>query len=440
MPPRKAYRGQNQPMMITASPSNPLHTIGKKPELEVLLSCARIHTAPITAENVRLLLQQPFQWDYLIDLAKFHKVIPLLAQTLNRICSDLVPKSTLQQLQTLVYANTCQNLYLTQELLHILKVLKKHGIPAIPFKGPTLALAAYGNLSLRQIGDLDLFLTKEAIKPAQEVLIAEGYQLTGNYEWEFHFTRRDGHVHIDLHQEIAPSFYKLPFDVSQLWSHTKPMTLGGIIVPHLQPEDLLLLLSLVWFRDCVYLNSHLSLHLLSDVDALLQKRPSLDWNWILNQARSQGGDRILTLMLLSAQALLGTNLPPAVSDKLQSKPLPPSLIQSVESRLFEDPSASLLLENPGFWEAIWTYDHRFYLQSREHLRDRILYCLTWLQMCVHVVITPNEGDFRLLRLPDFLFFLYYPLHFIRLFIKYSIKILNLILERVKYQSTSSLSN
>jgi hypothetical protein len=405
MPPGQAYRGHNQPMMMTTSPSNQSHTIGKNPEIEVLLSCARIHIPPSTAEHIQSLLKQPFQWDYLIDLAKFHKVIPLLAQTLNRVCPDLVPKSTLDQLQTLVYANTCQNLFLTQELLHILKLFEQRGIPAISFKGPTLALAAYGSLSLRQIGDLDLLLPKDAIKPAQELLIAEGYQLTGNYEWEFHFTRMDGHVHIDLHQEIAPIIYKLPFHFEDLWSRVNPITLGGMTIPHLQTEDLLLLLSLVWFRDCVYLNSHLSLHLLSDVDALLQKHPSFDWNWILNQAYSQGCDRILKLMLLSAQTLLGTNLPPAALDSLQSKPLPSSLIQSVKSRLFEDPSTSLLLENPGFWESIWAYDHRFYLQSRERLHDRIFYCLTWLRMCIHTALTPNEGDFNLFALPKFLFFL-----------------------------------
>jgi hypothetical protein len=417
----QAYHEHNQTMMMTASPSKQSHTIGKNPEIEVLLSCARIHTPSSTAEHILSLLKQPFQWDYLIDLAKFHKVIPLLAQTLNRVCPDLVPKSTLQQLQTLVYANTCQNLFLTQELLHILKLFEQRGIPAISFKGPTLALAAYGSLSLRQIGDLDLLLPKDAIKPAQALLIAEGYQLTDNYGWEFHFTRRDGHVHIDLHQEIAPSFYKLPFDFQQLRSRTKPISIGGKTVSHLQPEDLLLLLSLVWFRDCTYLNSHFSLHLLSDVDALLRNHTSLDWNWILNQALSQGCDRILKLMLLSAQTLLGTDLPPAALDSLQSKPLSPSLIQSVKSRLFEDPSTSLLLENPGFWEAIWAYDHRFYLQSREHLRDRILYCLMWLQMCAQVSLIPNAGDWELITFPQFLAWLYYPLHIMRLIFKHLLK-------------------
>jgi Uncharacterised nucleotidyltransferase len=424
-------------MTITISPStsNKPQIVGLSPEIDVLLCCARIHTAPSTAERIRSLIQQNFNWDYLIALAKFHKVVPLLYQNLNCLCPELVPEKTLKQLKTIVHANTYRNLFLTQKLLFILKLFEENGIPVIAFKGLTLAISAYQDISFRQISDLDFLLPKESIKPAQEILIAEGYQLKNNYEFEFHLASMDGQVHIDLHQNIAPKFYALPFNFNQLWSRIKPITLGGTTVPNLQPEDILLLLSIVWFRDCVHSNSHFSLHLLSDVDALLSNHTALNWPWILNQARSTGCDRILKLMLLSTQELLETDLPQIVLDTLQSNPLPSSLNQSVKIRLFENPNhPHLLSENSGFWESIWIYDHRFYLQCRERFRDRILYCLNWLQMCIHAVFTPNEGDFDWVVLPKFLSFLYYPLHLIRLFIKYSSKNLNLILKLVRHQN------
>jgi hypothetical protein len=214
--------------------------LGINPEIDLLLSCGRIHTTPSIADHIRTLLRQKVEWDSLIKLAKFHKVIPLLYWNLNCLCPELVPEQTLQKLKMLVYANTFRNLFLTQELLNILKLFKQNGIPAIAFKGLTLAISAYQDLSSRQIADLDLLLPKRGIKTAQDLLIAEGFQLIGNYEWEFHFFRRDGNVHIDLHQEIAPKFYGLPFDFDQLLSRTKPLHFGGESIPLLTVEDSLL--------------------------------------------------------------------------------------------------------------------------------------------------------------------------------------------------------
>jgi hypothetical protein len=406
--------------MMTASPSNQSNTKGLAPEIEVLLCCARIHTPPPIAEHVRSLLQKPFKWNYLIDLAKFHKVIPLLFQTLNRTCSDLVPKAALQQLQSLVYANTYQNLFLTQELLRILKLFEANGVHAIAFKGPTLAISAYGDLSLRQIGDLDLLLPKDAIKTAQTILIAEGYQLTGNYEWEFHFTRKDGYVHIDLHQEIAPRFYNLPFHFEKLWSRVNPIPIGGVTVHQLHPEDLLLLLSLVWFRDCTYLDSHLSLHLLSDVDAILNYNyTSLDWNWILNRANSQGCERILLLMLTTAHQLFGTILPEVIIERRQDSPVHIALTDFVKERLFVSLKQSQSIqENPGLWEFLWAFSHRFYLQARERPIDRTVYSLLWLRILLQASFIPNQADLNLLYLPKRLHFLYFIVHPVRLIFKH----------------------
>jgi hypothetical protein len=422
-------------MTITASPltSNKPQTVGLSPEVDVLLCCARIRTAPSTAERIRSLLQQNFNWDKLIALAQFNKVIPLLYRNLNYLCPELVPEKTLQHLKKIFHTNTCRNLFLTQELLRILKLFEDNEIPTIAFKGLTLALSAYQDVSFRQSGDMDLLLPKEAIEPAQKLLIAEGFQLIGNYEWECHFFHMDGTINVDLHQEIGQKFYNLPFDFEQLWSRVKPMSLGGMTIHHLQPEDLLLLLTKVWCRDCTHLIYHPSLHLLSDVDALLSTHPSLDWTWILEQAHNQGCDRILKLMLFSAQEVLGTELPKVVLDELQAKPLPPYLIKSVWTRLFNDPNRlAVLPDNPGFWESIWTYDHRFYLQSRERFRDRFIYCLNWLLRSINVALVPNKGDWELMTFPSTLSFLYYPLHIMRLIFKYILKPL--------YQPFSSTKN
>jgi hypothetical protein len=418
-------------MAMTSLSKNWSQFIEITPEIGVLLCSASIHSSPSTSEHIRKLVQNPFQWNALVELAKFHKVVPLLYQTLNRVCPDLVPEETLQHLQTLVHTNTCRNLFLTQELLHILQIFEEHCIPAIAFKGPTLALAAYSSLACRQIGDLDFLLPKKAIHSAQELLITNGYKLVGDYGWQFHFMSTNGYIYIDLHQEIAPRFYGLPFHFEKLWSRTRQIPLGGKTISDLRAEDLLLLLSLLWFRDCTYLNSHLSLHLLSDIDALITRNPSLDWSYVLNPSAFPGCDRIVKLALLSAKGWLRTDLPQNVIEHFQSEPLPPALLKFVESRLLHHPDRLYNLQGKsGFWEFIWKYNHCFYLQAREGLGARAYYCLCWLQMSIYVIFTPNAGDFNAWKLPSSFFLLYYPLHLLRLFIKYSHKSLNLVIKTV----------
>ena len=58
---------------------------------------------------------------------------------------------------------TMSNLYLTQEMLKLLSAFRKKGIPAIPYKGPVLAQAVYGNVGLRQFGDLDITVPEDCV-------------------------------------------------------------------------------------------------------------------------------------------------------------------------------------------------------------------------------------------------------------------------------------
>ena len=51
------------------------------------------------------------------------------------------------------------------------------GIPAIPFKGPTLASAAYGGLALRESGDLDILVRAEDAVRAKDMLVSSEFRL-----------------------------------------------------------------------------------------------------------------------------------------------------------------------------------------------------------------------------------------------------------------------
>src|SRR5690348_18187962 len=125
-------------------------------ECELLLCCARTKASPETLTRIRELTTYDLDWDYLFNLARRHALIPLLYVNLAREGADLIPSSFLAKLKTQYQENYARNIILTDELCRLIDIFKKAGIEAIPYKGPALALFAYGDLGLRRFVDLDL--------------------------------------------------------------------------------------------------------------------------------------------------------------------------------------------------------------------------------------------------------------------------------------------
>ena len=117
-------------------------------ENELLICIARRTLAAAEQARLQRLLSGKLDWEYLLATADRHCLIPLLYGHLNSVVS--VPREVISQLEQLNQENTRSSLLLTGELLQLMSVLEAHGIKAIPFKGPTLALRAYGEVARRQ--------------------------------------------------------------------------------------------------------------------------------------------------------------------------------------------------------------------------------------------------------------------------------------------------
>ena len=147
-----------------------------RPEAELLLACARLRLSPAEAARVCDLLEADLDWDYLLQAASRHGVLPLLHRHLSGAAPDLVPAAAVAVLREEVHENAAWNLLLTSELTKILALLEGQGIPAVPFKGPALAAFVYGGISLRQFVDLDLFLRREDLPFTKRRLVPRGYE------------------------------------------------------------------------------------------------------------------------------------------------------------------------------------------------------------------------------------------------------------------------
>ncbi|MEB3189183.1 MAG: nucleotidyltransferase family protein [Snowella sp.] len=335
--------------MITDSQNIQSSPIDTCPEIKLLLCCARTQPSPEISQQIQTLVQQTLDWSYLLQIATRHSVLPLLYQNLKTLCPEAVPKPVLSELRNFFHTNATHNLFLTQELLQILKLFQDNDIPAIPFKGPVLAASVYGNLALRQFGDLDIWVREEDFLRVITDITAKKYETPFRQGWmgqlplyklininynvhECAVVHVDNRVHIDVHKSLTrKSFFLFQLDFEYLWQRIELVDILGTEVSSLHPEDLLLVL-------CVHGSKHHwhKLGWICDIAELVRVNQEMAWEDLLKQAKKLGCERMLLIGLTLANNLLGTPLPEIVHQSIEADPKSILLVEQVYKKLFHD--------------------------------------------------------------------------------------------------------
>jgi hypothetical protein len=397
----------------------------------LLLCCARTATDTHCSARIRDLLRGAIDWGYLVELADHHRVLPLLYENLRTLCPDAVPGATLDRLRDSFHASAGHNLCLAGELLRILALLAEHGIVAIPFKGPVLAVAAYGGLGLRQSGDLDILVHERDIPKAEDLLRGRGYRpvesptpevwgpgasrLRALMDYNHVLVPREGGPIVELHWAFAEPYYGFHPDPGRLCERLRRIPLVGTPVPVLSAEDSLLIL-------CVHGARHRweRLTWICDIAELNRAHPEMDWGRVLEEARGLRAERILFLGLRLARDLLSADLPSEVWRRVEADGVAESLARQVCERLCREPDRPPRnLERQFTQDGISWESARFQLCVREKLRDRLRY----LSYLAQLALTPTPRDRALLPLPTPLAFLAYLLRPIRLIVGYCSRVM-----------------
>jgi hypothetical protein len=392
-----------------------------RPEVELLLCCARTHIAPANARRIKDLIGQELDWDYILEQGLQHRVLPLLYFNLSALYanearsgsthssgSDLeaIPQDVFESLQNHYHANARRNLLLTGHLLKLLKLLEIQGIAAVPYKGPTQAAFIYGDLSLRQFRDLDIFVSRRDTPKARDLLISQGYHLSSpdgeakseefesGYSYHYCLMHEAHQVVVELHWAMQADQFSVPLDLSGL--RQRPLSLLGTKVHGFLPEELLLILAVhgsrhLWMR----------LHWLCDIAELIRRHQEIDWETVLSQAKVLGIQRMLYLSLYLSRDLLDAPLPENVWRKMQVDPELKPLAEQISQQFL------------GGFKTLPSRDvHFYYLKMRERMRDKARYLF-------FLILLPNESEWKFLRLPPRLRFLYLLMRPLRLLGKYS---------------------
>jgi hypothetical protein len=377
------------------------------PETELLVCSSQVGANSERDPRVRELLGRGIDWDYLLQAAEAHGVMPLLYGLLNRLCPESVPSAVLEPLRDQYHHNALRNLFMAGELVKVLNLFEANGIIAIPFKGPTLAACAHGNLALRQFVDLDLLLRKRDLPRATELLAGQGYrsplpirsdQQASYLEsiGQLPFVKQSGPIMVELHAALMPRGFAFAMEFERLVKRLKPIELGGKQVQTLCPGDLLLVL-------CAHGAKHLWICLgwIGDIARLLQRQDGLDWPQIQRQARELGVERMLHLGLFLALDLLGAPLPKELYARIQAN----GVIRALAGWVYQQLGRRDLRAANGWQSSL------FHFRVRERLQDGLRYSLS-------LALAPTVADWTSLSLPAVCSFLYYLLRPVRLAMKY----------------------
>jgi len=281
-------------------------------------------------------------WDEALAIAATHGMRPLLYRFLSASGVAAIPDYVTAALQEFTQQNLKKNLRMTGELILLLRLFADCGVNVIPFKGPTLAALAYGDLGLREFGDLDLLIAKPDFMKARELLIARGYQpemqLDARQTTAFveaanvmAFWHPEKEILVETHWELSPKYMLFSPDLERLRQRMITSHPGGQTVMTLSPEDLL-----------VYLCAHGAKHAwerliwIADVAGLIHRHSNLDWHRVYGLAVEQRCERILSLGLRLARDVAGVTLPATMEELVQSDAESERLAAKVTHWLFPD--------------------------------------------------------------------------------------------------------
>ena len=367
--------------------------------MELLLCASRTHVSEQHNERIARLLEADLDWSQLCQLAARHKVVPLLHRTLLGSHANALPTEIARELSQAHLINVSTNLVLAATVPKLLAAFEENAIRAIPYKGLEIAIIAYGDLTLRHIGDVDIMTTSADYPRASELLLREGYEILADWGWERVFADPSGRIKIDVHRTIATQELPIAIDLSYWRGRLLSFQLKGNTIPSLSLNDLLLVMCVQvakdgWVGRC-------ELKKICDIAELIRSHPNLNWQAAIKEAEQVGCRRILFLGLLLAHDLLDAALPERVLRMIRAE----GQMEYLSRHLVRGIAAT------GAESELTTEDQsRFPNAIRERWRDRMRPRYDAIKRSM----VPNELDRAFVELPGWLDWLYYLIRPIRL--------------------------
>lgn len=355
-----------------------LGTIGRKADMENMAGPSEI------------------DWHVVFEQARHHRVLPQFHHVLAANWPADMDIHLRAQIDRHAKVLSLNARFLTSELLRALDAFKEEGIPVIAFKGPVLSDMAYGACTMREFGDLDLFVKPNDYLYAKNMLEKRGFVCphTVNKEHQIgqvHLFNTGDRVSIDLHYRLIPKHFPRLFDPNILWRSTFAYTLYGKHVTTFTPPVMLIISCIQALKD-----RWERLYNLIDIGMLIESYGAECAVIALEKASSWKVRRILLLGLSVTRDLLDVVLPDEINRKIAADCVIQNFRREIYGAMIDAHITSGLIQKK----------HRMRLLLQDRARDRASYALRIFPVYLRLVLDSNKAVQDRRHLPRPFGFLY----------------------------------
>lgn len=271
-------------------------------------------------------------WNRFLPLARDARLLGRSLYLLEEHCLlEVAPRRTVDQLKGALAQTRYIQGQAMRELRHVVRALRRAGIPVMLLKGIAYQVAGLPPAQWRSLSDIDLMVAKADIERADAGLRAAGWDWSGEFDdYDQRYYRdwmhevpplrhRQRETEVDLHHNLSPPVSRIRIDAGALWDQAVEVTaVEGWPVVMLGPADLLL-------HNAVHLfmNDELRGGLRDVVDFvdLYRHFEAADPSFgalLLQRAGALGCGLPLYYAVTTAQRLIGLRLPASVEHGIQA--------------------------------------------------------------------------------------------------------------------------
>lgn len=328
-----------------------------------------------------------------------HRIIPLVY--LNLKDEPLISVSLKEWLKSRTRENQFASLQSLHMMLAIQHELNNHHFQGIFLKGVALAEMYYGDASLRESIDIDLWIEERAFVPFSLWLHTLGYRSKLNLEnmnkYQLAYLKKSDYHHsfittqanipreVELHWKVRPgsAIFDHELDTQKIKLHK--WTINNTEFSVFNPVDQFLYLCIhgtehAWFR----------LKWLFDLNQLMMK-VNFNWSHVRERAMKLSCLSQLELSFLVLNKMLSIEIPLEISRAIHPKKYSKQMIYITDAILSEKG----VNDNDRNRRR-----HFFFLWSLAKTNGKLSLFYKYFT---------GPGDWKFLHLPEYLFFLYFPL-------------------------------
>jgi hypothetical protein len=284
-------------------------------EFRLALAAARWPLKERDRIEISQLASNQLNWKWFTRIVERNQILPLVYHNLRSALTDPLHAEILRSLRDAALADTGHSMAQAAELVRITNSIRSAGLEIVALKGVALSVLAYGNLSIRSTGDIDLLAPATQVSDIERVLIGLGYtrfepgaELTPKrlkhylryYKHFVYFSEKGAPLELHWRLYHNPLLKKAGFE----FPPTAPVTIGSGVVSTISKNEMFL-----------YLSAHGANHgwpilkWLADIGALLSLMTAEDLRRVAELASERGLTGELRAALLLVELLLAVEAP-----------------------------------------------------------------------------------------------------------------------------------